>query len=393
MIVPKYRVFDDANSVKEALPLMLLKQVEPQYSIFWDLVPFRPNLRQLKYDIASRSITPREVTLQNAILTSDTDVDLTSGTKSRVTASHVLYHAPTRQRFVLNDMNQSSGTANFRSVVLAPGEVRTEIAAGQTLMVLSISEHFDQINAESRFETTAYATNYVQDMTDKLEWSVADLREARKWGVDKKMRLKERMRDIMREMNGSIIYNAPLAFGDGVSSMTMGFDYAVEQAGNLVQANELGTPDFADFRGIFKQMWKNGVGPGDGVVVHMGVEQYDAYEEEGLAEVNLTGQPGGEFVVGGIVKGMVVSGLGFVPFYADPIITDDRARILTTSQAGKGYYQGEGEEVIEEGLRVIDEDSMSTSKKKISTIQQKWGSVWENTDKTQFIVETGIVAE
>lgn len=393
MIVPKYRVFDDAYSVKENLPLVLLKQVEPQYSIFWDLIPFRPNLRQLKYDIASRSITPREVVLEHNILTGDTDIDITAATKSRVTAGHVLYHPATRQRFVLDDMSQTTGTANIRSVVLAPGEVRTQVDAGETLLVLSISEHFDEINAESRFESTSFATNYVQDFTDKLKWSTADLRELRKWGIDKKKRLQERMRDVMREMNASIIYNAPLAFSDGVSSMTMGFDYAVEQAGNLVQAADPGTADFSDFRAIFKQMRKDGVGPGDGIAVHMGVEQFDAYEQEGLAEINLTGQPGGEFVVGGVVKGMVVNGLDFIPFYADPIITDDRARIVSTAHAGKAYYQGMGEEVIEEGLRVVDEPSLSDSKVQVSTIQQKWGTVFENTDKVHYILETGITAE
>lgn len=390
MIVPRYRVTSDTESIQDPQGLKLMKKPEAAYSLFWDLIPFRENIRQLTYEMASRSITSRTVVLENQILDSDVDIDLTSATKARVTASHVLYHPDTKQRFVLDSINQTTGTAIIRDVVQAHGGVRTTVPDGATLIVLSSSEHFDEINAESRFEETSVIENYVQDMTELLEWSVADIRELRKWSVTKSNRLTERMRDIVKDLNMSLIYGAPLKYDDDSSSMTAGFDYVVEKAGNAIEANELGTADIGDIRSILKQLQLNGVGPGDGLVLHMGVNTYYAYEAEGLANISLEGTPGEGFVVGNEVKGLQFAGIGFVPFYPDPMITDDRVRFVCTKHAGKAFYEGLGEGAIVESVRVIDEPSKSTSKVKKSSIQQKWGTIWENAESVHFILITGI---
>lgn len=391
LVVPKYRVYDDTDSQQPNQALLLMKTPEVNYSIFWDLLPFRSPVRQLKYDMASRSITPRSVVLQNNIETSDTDIDLSAATKARATASHVLYHPATQQRFVLDDMNQTTGTANIRSVVQAHGGSRTLIAAGQTLYILAASELFDEINAESRFEDTDIVTNYVQDVTELLKFSTADLREIRKWGVDKKMRLKERMRDIMKDLNQSLIYNAPLEHSAGVSSMTAGFDYLVRKANNVVDAATSGTADLADIRGVLRTLVANGAGPGDGIIIHMSASAYFEYESNGLQDINLQGTPEQDFVIGNTVKGMHFSGLGFVPFYPDHTIVDDSVRFVATAHAGKALYQGLGEGSVLESLRLVDEPSMGDSKNDVSSLQMKFGTIFENTDKVHYILaNTGL---
>lgn len=386
IVVPKYRVYDDANSVKPNLALLLMKVPEAAYSVFWDLIPFGEPIRQLTYDVASRSITGRQVVTGANILTGDTSITLDSTTKTRVTPGQVLFHPTTKQRFVLDTVNTSSGVCNIRDVVQASGGSRTQVNSGQTLLILSVSEHFDQINAVSRFEDTSYSTNYIQDFTEMLEFSTADLREMRKWGIDKKMRITERMRDMMKDLNRSIIYNAPLAASSGHSSMTAGFDYVVDLAGNKVAAATSGTADLADIRGVLKQLYKNGVGPGDGLVLHMSANVYYRYETAGLAEVNLQGTPNADFIIGNTVKGLHFAGLGFVPFYADPLCDDDVVRFVCTSQAYKSYYQGLGEGAILESPRIVDEPSLSTSKIEKSTIQQKWGTIFLNTDKCHYLL-------
>src|SRR4051812_34279039 len=100
IVVPKYRVYDDSNSVLQPEALLLMKVPEPAYSVFWDLIPFyKESIRQLYYDFGSRSITARSVVLGAQILTGDTAITLDSTTKVRVTPGHVLYHPATKQRF------------------------------------------------------------------------------------------------------------------------------------------------------------------------------------------------------------------------------------------------------------------------------------------------------
>jgi hypothetical protein len=387
IVVPKYRVFDDSNSVLPNLALTLMKVPEAAYSVFWDLIPFyKEPIRQLNFDVASRSITSRQVVLGANILTSDTQITLDSATRARVTPGHVLYHPATKQRFILDTANTTSGVCNIRDVLQAYGGSRTQVNSGQTLLILAQSEHYDQINAVSRFEDTSVTSNYIQDVTEMLEFSTADMREMRKWGVDKQLRLKERMRDIVKDLNRALIYNAPLQASAGHSATTAGFDYVVDKAGNKVAANSSGTADLADIRGVLKTLYKNGVGPGDGLVIHMSANVYFAYETVGLADINLQGQPGAEFVVGGAVKGLHFAGLGFVPFYADPLCDDDVVRFVCTSQAAKAYYQGLEAGAPLESPRVIDESSLSTSKIEKSTFQQKWGTVFQNPDRCHYLL-------
>ncbi len=389
-VLGKYRTFDDANSVKSPLALALMKVPEAQYSVFWDLIPNRSNIRQLVYEMASRSITARKVVLGANFLTSDTQVTLDATTRVRVTSGHVLYHVTTRQRIVLDAVNTTSGVCTVRAVIQAPGQSRTQINSGQELLVLAVSEHFDQINQTSRFEDTSVIQNYIQDMTERIDFSTADLREARKWGIDRRKRLNERMRDIVKDLNSSIIYGAPLQASNGQSAMTCGFDYSVENAGNVVNAASLGTAALSDLKGIFKQQQLNGLSDGDGIVAHMGINNYYAYEAAGLATAQTQIEPGSTYNLGNAVKGMVFAGIGFIPFLPDPAITDDHVRIVATAHAGKGLYEGLGEGAIEESLRVVDEPSMSNSKVQVSTFQLKFGTIWENAAKAHFILKTGI---
>lgn len=392
LIVPKYRVLlDDSDSVLDPLAQALIKQVEPQVAVTWDLFPFRDPVNQLKFERGERPITAREVVLENVILVGDTDIDLTSGTKARVTDGHILYHPATKQRFVIDEMTQSTGTGTIEQVLQAPGGARTEVPDGSTLYILSQAEYFEEINAESRFEETEKVTNYVQDMTELLEFSVADLREGRKWGVDKQMRLKERMRDMMKDLNLSIIYNVPNEGTANERALTGGFDYMVENAGNIVDASVSGTADLADIRGVLKQLQKNGAGPTDGLVAIMSIDVFHAYQDAGLETITLNGEPGSEFVVGNILQGVNFNSIGFVPFYADPFINDDRVRFVATSHAGKAYYQGTGEGAILEAPRVVDEPSMSTSKVQKSTVQAKWATIIDNPSSVHYILDdTGL---
>lgn len=369
-----------------------MKRPEPVYSVFWDLLPFRSPIRQLTYELGSRSITAREVVLQNAILTSDTDIDLDSTTKTRIQPGTPLFHVSTKQIFIMgDDYSTSTGTGTIRSVVQRPGGSRTQVNAGQTLLVLAVSEHFDKVLGEGRVEATSKITNYIQDTTEVLSWGLADLREARRWNIDKQTRLNERMRDIMKDLNRAAIYNAPLAAASGVSAMTCGFDYAVENNGLVVNAGTSGTADLADIRGILKSLVANGASPTDGIVIHMSSTAYYAYEEVGLQDINLQGQPEQSFVIGNTVKGVHFSGLGFVPFYPDFTLTDGRVRFIATGHAGKAYYQGVGEGAFLESPHIEDEPNQSTSKVQVTSWQQKWGTVWENTDKLHAILDnTGL---
>lgn len=391
IVVPKYRVFDDTASVKEPLALAMMRTPEAEFARFWDLIPFRSPIRQLNYELASRSITDRKVTLQNAILTSDTDIDLTSNTKARVFGSAVLFHKATKQIFVLDDMNQTSGTANIRQVLQRDGGSRTEVAAGQELLILAVSEHFDEINADSYFEDTTTEENYIQDSTWLYRWSVADLREARNWDVNKKMRLKERNRDMMKELNAALLYNAPEKADSTNSSMTAGFDYVVEKEGLVVDASEEGTADLADIRGMLKTLVGRGVTAADGLALHMSSSAYFAYEEAGLQDFNLQLSAEESVAVGNTVKGVVIAGLGMVPFYWDHTVTDDRVRFVATAHAGKAYYQGVEGGAPLEAPTFYDEKSMGNSKNDVSSLQTKWGTIWENVDKVHAILDnTGL---
>ena len=391
MIVPKYRVFEDTESIKEPLALAMMKTPEAEFARFWDLIPFRDPIRQLNYELASRSITPRTVTLQNAILTSDTDIDLTAGTKARVFGSAVLFHPATKQVFVLDDMSQTTGTANIRQVLQRDGGSRTQVNASEELLILAVSEHFDEINADSYFEETSAGENYVQDSTWLYKWSVADLREARKWGVDKQMRLKERNRDMMKELNAALIYNAPKKADATNSAMTAGFDYVVEKSGLVVDAATSGTYDLADIRGILKTLVQRGVTSADGLVLHMSSDVYYGYEDAGLQDFNLQLTAEEKVFVGNGLKGLYFSGLGPVPFYVDHTVTDDRVRFVATAHAGKAYYQGIDNGAPLEAPRMIDEPSMSNSKVQVSSLQTKWGTIWENVDKVHAILDnTGL---
>ena len=396
IVTPKYRVLlDDTDSVSVNQARALVQLVAPETSVFWNLLPFSEPIRQLQYDIGNRALSPRTAISDVAITTGATAITLNAATKGRVTQGHILYDPTTKQRFVIGAVVQSTGVCQIAVVKQAPGGSRTEVTAGATLYILSQSELFEEINADSRFEETDYNTNYVQDTTEKLTFSTADLREIRKWGVDKRTRVEERMRDIMKDLNLACYFGVPSATNGTLPAMTAGFDYVVENAGNTVDAAASGTADLADIRGVLKTLAKNGVGPSDGLTAVMSVDLFHAYEDAGLATLEISGQPGAEYVIGNQVKGITFSGLGFVPFYADPYLPseDDRVRFVSTKHASKAYYQGLGDGALIEQMRIIDEPSLSTSKVQVSTIQQKWGSDFRNAASAHYILDkTGLNA-
>ena len=232
-------------------------------------------------------------------------------------------------------------------------------------------------------------TNYVQDVTELLAWSRADLREGRKWGADKQVRLKERMRDIMKDLNNAIVYNVPQAATGSLSAITAGIDYMIQNAGSTVDAAVNGTADLADIRGVLKTLQQNGIGPSDGLYCLMSINVYHAYADEGLVEIDLTDQPGREYVIGNILKGMNVPGIGFVPFYFDPHINDDKVRFISSNHIGKAYYQGQNGPL--ESPTIVDEPSMSTSKTPTSSMQQKWATIIDNAAYAHYLLEnTGL---
>lgn len=391
IVTPKYRVLlDDTDSVQDPLAYAVFQLVQPEDAVTWDLIPFGETIRQLDYEVASRTVTGRQVVLDADILVADTQVTMTAGTYARVTAGHVLYHPATKQRVVLDTHPTTGGVSNIRNVLQADGGARTQINNGETLYVLAQTELYENISAESRFETTVTERNYVQDVTEKLEWSVADLREARKWGVDRRRRLSERLRDVAKDLSLTLLYGVPSATNGTISATTSGFDYLVEKGGNVVTAATPGTAAESDLNGILKQLQKNGVGPSDGLIMHGNVDVYHAYKDLGLATVTLQGTQGGTETLGGLVDGINAPGIGFVPFIVDPHVPDTRLRFIATQHAQKAYYQGQGEGAINEALRIIDEPSMSNSKNTVSTMQLKFGTKITNVDRTHYILETGL---
>jgi len=390
LVIPQYRALvDDTDSIRDPLALALMSQVDPQVSVTWDLVPFGENISSLKYEVGDRLISAREVVVENNFETGHTDIDVNSATRDRITDGHILYHPATKQRVVLNEVNTTSGVNSIHSVLQAPGGSRTQIDAGETMYVLAQSEMYEEINATSRWEETDKITNYVQDTTELLKWSRADLREGRKWGIDATRMRNERFRDVMKDLNAGLLYNVPQAPTSSVPAVTSGIDYMIENSGTVVDASASGTADLADLRGVLKTLEKNGVGPDDGVFALMSVDTFHAYEDEGLATIDIAGQPGAEYVIGNTMKGIVASGMGFVPVYSDPFINDDRVRFISQKHIFKRFYQGPNGPA--ETPHLEDEPSLSTSKTPVSSLQMKWGTDIRNASSAHAILDnTGL---
>lgn len=390
LVLPQYRALvDDTDSIRDPLALALMSQVEAQNAVTWDLIPFGENVTSLKFEVGDRLISARQVVLENNFLVSDSDIDINSATRDRITDGHILYHPATKQRIVLNEVNTTSGVCTFHSVLQAPGGSRTQVNAGQTLYVLAQSEMYEEINATSRWEETDKITNYVQDTTELLKYSRADLRETRKWGLDKQTMQNERMRDVMKDLNLGLLYNVPQAPSSSVPAVTSGIDYMIENAGNVVDAASSGTASMADVRGVLKSLEQNGVGPSEGLFALMSVNTFHAYEDVGLTEINIEGQPGAEYVLGNTITGVKVSGVGFVPFYVDPFINDDRVRFISQKHVFKRFYQGPAGPV--ESPHLEDEPSLSTSKTPVSSLQMKWATDIRNASSAHYILDnTGL---
>jgi hypothetical protein len=371
---------------------IVFDRVEPEVGRFYSLIPWETPIRSLSYTMPSRNRTARQV-VTSALYTalSDNQITLDAATRGRVTDGHILFHLGTKTRLILDEVNTTTGVATIRTKQYAPGGSATNIASGQTLYVIGHSEHYDEINAESRFETTAETSNHIQDITEMLDFSVAELRELRKWGVDEKLRIDERLEDIMKDLDLGLIYNVPLASQAGQSAVTGGFDYMVENAGGVINAAISGTPNVNDLRAVARTLEARGVGASAGVVMVGKPEVFYEYEDQGLTDFTSEISPEDKIFIGNSVQGIVGGSIGRIPFYTDSAIPDTRVRFVATRYASKAPYQGLGGGAPVENLRIVDEPSMSNSKVKKSTIQMKFGTKWRNADKVNAILETGIV--
>ena len=344
IVVPKYRVYDDANSVLPNLALLLMKV--PEAAVFRVLGP-DPASAPRSASSTTTSPAARSPRAQRRpgakILTSDTAITLDSTTKrprhARPRALPPGHQAALRARTrrTRAPACATSATSSRRPAAPAP-----EVANGATLFILSVSEHFDQINAVSRVENTSVTTNYVQDMTEMLEFSVADLRELRKWGVDKQLRVKERMRDIMKDLNRSL--DLQRAAGRPLRRplrLTAGFDYVVDAANSKVAAAVSGTADLADIRrrpqDAVQERRRAGRRAG---APHERSTPTSPTRHVGLADINLQGQ------LGGVRHRRRGQGYCTSPdsascsFYPDPLCDDDTVRFVCTSQAVQGVLPG-----------------------------------------------------
>lgn len=375
LVVPKYRVMlDDTVSVKDPLVLGLMQVPSPSATVMWDLMPFGDPVSGLDFKTLTRTKTARTAALASNFATNATTIVLSSGTKKSVTSGNVLYHTATKQGVVLGTETSTSGTWNVRKVLVQDGGSRAQIDSGSTVEILATSEDYVSINQTSRQESTVEARNYVQDTIERIDLSVADLREGRKEGIDQKTYITERMSDIMSDLSRACYYNIPCAYSASETAVTAGFDYLCRKAGGTVDANASGTADLDDVKGVLKTLAKNGVSSEDGLVAMMSPNVFWAYEKEGVDQLNIQGMPGSEFVSGNVMKGLTLSGLGFVPFYFDPKLNDDVVRFVSTKYAKKRIYKGSGEGAILEGLSIQDEASLSTSRLKVSTMQIKWAT-------------------
>lgn len=378
-----YRVrSSDSVSVQNKQAIALFNAVQTPVSRFWDLIPFGNPILTHEYAMATRSRAGQTVAVTANVLTAATTISLnTTGVRS-LTAGHKLYDPATKQTVTITNINYSTGVADIVSVDTQFSVARAQINSGANLAILSQAEDYHNITATSHYEETTEEYNFVEDLTEKLEFFRADTSEGRKYGVDTASMTQERITKILRELDRSILYNVPKSQSAGVGrAATGGWDYYVRKAGNVtVSAQGAGVVSLAELNAAIETLVRRGVSEASQLVMFCNYATFYKYNALGLATTTVDRTGGDTLRLGGIVSGIVVSGVGFVPFITDENIVDNDVRFVSLANCRKSIYKGEE-------LRLIPEPSMSNSKKDVSTLQMKWGTYFTDVTNTQFILD------
>ncbi|HEV7282305.1 MAG TPA: hypothetical protein VGN57_19035 [Pirellulaceae bacterium] len=386
IVIPKWRTYDSDAVQPDPLTLSLLDRVQPEFSRSWDLIPWSKPLTGLDYKMASRAPEGSTVVSTTLYTTgSSTTITFDSATRKRLTAGHILYHSPTKQVFVIDSYDTTTGVATLERVDVIGDAAGANVAIGQTFHRIGHAEHYDELNATSRFGSTTTEENYIQDSTERLDFSRTFLGQQLNWGMNEEMLIDERIEEYVKDLNKNIIYGVPSDEAAGQRAATAGFDHVVAMAGNEIDAAVSGTPDMDDIKGVARFLQANGAGVGAGTAVLVSPDAYYEYEDS-MTDFSSEVAPEDSVFVGLSIKGVTVNGVRY-PFYMDPTIIDNDVRFVSTRYARKAYYQDNTGKVW--NMNVIDEESESNFKNKVSYLHQKWGTIWQNADKVHAKLVTG----
>lgn len=388
LVVPKWRTYDSDAVQPDPVALSLLDRVQPEFSRTWDLIPFAAPINGLDYKMASRAPEGNTVVSTTLYTTgSSTSITFDSATRKRLTAGHVLYHPATKQIFVIDSYDVTTGVATLERIDVIGGAAGANVAIGQTYIRIGHAEHYDELNATSRFGGTTTEENYIQENTERLDFSLTFLRQPLQWGLTREVLIDERTEEYVKDLNLGILYGVPTDEAAGQRATTAGFDHVVASAGNNINAAVSGTPDLDDLVGIARFLQANGAGSGAGTVMVANSDVYYSYETAGLTDFSSAIAPEDEIFVGNSIKGITVGGVRY-PFYIDPTIPDNDVRFISTRYARKAFYQDESGQVW--APRVVEEPSLSNFKNDVSFLTQRWGTIWMNADKVHAKLVTGI---
>jgi hypothetical protein len=135
----------------------------------------------------------------------------------------------------------------------------------------------------------------------------------------------------------------------------------------------------AELTAAIENLVRRGVSEASQLVMFCNSQTFFRYSALGLASTTVMRSPGDTLLLGGALQGVVVGGIGFVPFITDENIVDNHVRFVSLANCRKSIYKSDD-------LRLIPEPSMSNSKTDVSTIQMKWGTYFTDVSNTQFIL-------
>lgn len=371
-MITSYRTREsDSNSIVEPSAAALFELPQPNASVFWDFASFAQDITTHKYEVGYRTRTGYTVTVNGAVATDGTSIVFDDATS--LAESQMLYDPATKQTVTLGSQTNAT-TFAIKSVNQQNGASRAIIADNAVLVNLSIAEDYHDINAEQKFETTLKESNFIQDLTIQLPFFRADLEEIRNWGVDEQTLIEETIKRHVRQLNLNFYYGIPQEATASVNGQTAGFDYLVRKAGgNYSKAST--NDEISDLKAAFVDLRKEGMDGSDNLAMIGSVDAYEYFAAKGLATVTLNQDNGGSTAYGNIMTGLYVAGFDFVPFLVDPTLPDNHIRIGGQTSVQKAYFNGQGSRGEKAVMRLVDEPGLSTSKKPVSTLQMKWGTV------------------
>lgn len=133
IVVPKWRTYDSDAVQPDALALTLLDRVQPEFTKTWDLIPFVSPIKGLDYKMASRAPEARTVVSTTLYTTaSSTQITFDSATRKRLTAGPKLYHPATKQVFIINMYDVTTGVATLERIDVIGNAAGSNVAIGQT---------------------------------------------------------------------------------------------------------------------------------------------------------------------------------------------------------------------------------------------------------------------